>query len=105
MSMHAFARLYTSDLIGNYSRVFDWLGHLIKNDEKHLCLLVMLRPSHIYATHGPRIEIRKIRPVRRCASNFCQNLGEASELTTHAQRVASAVRIQCACRAHTVRTC
>ena len=42
ISMHAFARLFTSDLIANDCRVFDWLGVLNKNDEKHLCLLVML---------------------------------------------------------------
>ena len=60
-----------------------------------------IRPSHTYATHGPRIEKLKIRPVRRCASNFCQNLGEASELTTHAQRVASALGVY---SAHAERT-
>ena len=37
ISMHAFARLFTSDLIANDCRVFDWLGSLNKkNDEKHL---------------------------------------------------------------------
>ena len=45
ISMHAFARLFTSDLIANDCRVFDWLGALNKNDEKHLCLLVMLTTS------------------------------------------------------------
>ena len=45
ISMHAFARLFTSDLIANDCRVFDWLVHLIKNDEEHLCLLVMLTTS------------------------------------------------------------
>ena len=34
--MHAFARLFTSDLIANDCRVFDWLGELIKNDELHV---------------------------------------------------------------------
>ena len=35
MSMHAFARLFTSDLIANDCPVFDWLGALNKkNDEK-----------------------------------------------------------------------
>ena len=33
--MHAFARLFTSDLIANDCRVYDWLGALSKNDEKH----------------------------------------------------------------------
>ena len=47
--------------------------------------------------HDPRIEKLKIRPVHGCASNFCQNLGEASELTTHEQRGASALG---ACSAH-----
>ena len=55
------------------------------------------RPSHTNATHGPRIEKRKIWPVRRCASNFYQNSEEASELTTHAQRVAGALDV---CSAH-----
>ena len=37
ISMHAFARLFTSDSIANDSRVFDWLGALYKkNDEKHM---------------------------------------------------------------------
>ena len=37
ISMHAFARLYTSNLIANDYRVFDRLGALNKkNDEKHL---------------------------------------------------------------------
>ena len=36
MSMHAFARLFTSDLSANDCRVFDWLGALNKNDEKHI---------------------------------------------------------------------
>ena len=36
ISMHAFARLFTSDLIANDCRVFDWLGALNKNDEKHM---------------------------------------------------------------------
>ena len=31
ISMHAFARLFTSDLIANDCRVFDWLGALSKN--------------------------------------------------------------------------
>ena len=34
--MHAFARLFTTDLTVNDCREFDWLGTLIKNDEKHL---------------------------------------------------------------------
>ena len=38
--------------------------------------------------------------MRRCAPNFCQDLGEASELTTNAQRVASALHVY---RAHTER--
>ena len=42
ISMHAFARVFTSYLIVNDCRVFDWLGALNKNDEKHMCLLVML---------------------------------------------------------------
>ena len=37
--------------------------------------------------------MKKIRSVHRCASNFCQNLGEASELATHAQHVASALGV------------
>ena len=45
VSKHAFARLFTSDLIANDCRVYDWLGALSKNDEKHLCLLVMLTMS------------------------------------------------------------
>ena len=31
--------------------------------------------------------------MRRCASNFCQDLRDASELTTNAQRVASALDV------------
>ena len=31
ISMHAFARLFTSDLIANDCHVFDWLGALNKN--------------------------------------------------------------------------
>ena len=42
VSMHACARLFTSDLIANDCRMFDWLGALNKDDEKHLSLLVML---------------------------------------------------------------
>ena len=38
--------------------------------------------------------------MRRCAPNFCQDFGEASELTTNAQRVASALHVY---RAHTER--
>ena len=30
ISMHAFARLFTSELIANECRVFDWLGALNK---------------------------------------------------------------------------
>ena len=46
ISMHAFARLFTSDLIANDCRVHDWLGSPSKkNDEKHMCLLVMLTMS------------------------------------------------------------
>ena len=46
ISMHAFARLFTSDLIANDCHVFECLGALNKkNDEKHLCLLVMLTTS------------------------------------------------------------
>ena len=33
ISMHVFARLFTSALIANDCRVFDWLGAL---DEKHM---------------------------------------------------------------------
>ena len=40
--------------------------------------------------------------MHRCASNFCQDLGESSELTTHTQRVARALGI---CSAHTESTC
>ena len=36
ISMHAFARLFTSDLIANDCRVYDWLGAISKNDEKHV---------------------------------------------------------------------
>ena len=42
VAMHACARLFTSDLIANDCRVFDWLCALNTNDEKHLFLLVML---------------------------------------------------------------
>ena len=42
ISMHAFARLFTSDLIVNDCRVFDWLG---ANDENHLCWFVRLTTS------------------------------------------------------------
>ena len=45
ISMHAFARLFTSDLIANDCRVYDWLGALSKTDEKHMCLLIMLTMS------------------------------------------------------------
>ena len=52
MSMHAFARLSTSDLIANGSRVFDWLGVLNTNDEKHMCLSVMLTtPTTVIDSH------------------------------------------------------
>ena len=44
ISMHAFARLFTSDLIANDCRVFDWLGAL-KKMMKNICLLVMLTTS------------------------------------------------------------
>ena len=44
----------------------------------------------------------KIWSVHRCASNFCQDLGESSELTTHTQRVARALGV---CSAHTESTC
>ena len=40
--------------------------------------------------------------MRRCASNFCQDLREASELTTNALRVASALDVY---SAHTESTC
>ena len=50
--------------------------------------------------HWKSIKKWKIRSVRRCAPNFCQDLGEASELTTNAQRAASALRVY---RAHTER--
>ena len=38
--------------------------------------------------------------MRRCASNLCQNLGDAIELTTHAQRFASALDVY---RAHVLK--
>ena len=38
ISMHAFARLFTSDLIANDCRVFDWLGALNKKMMKNLCV-------------------------------------------------------------------
>ena len=50
--------------------------------------------------HWKSIKKWKIRSVRRCAPNFCQDLGEASELTTNAQRAATALRVY---RAHTER--
>ena len=31
--------------------------------------------------------------MRHCASNLCQDLGDASELTTDAQRVANALNV------------
>ena len=37
----------------------------------------------------------KIRSVRRCVSNFCQDLGEASDLIMNEHRVASALDIYC----------
>ena len=37
VSMHAFSHLFTTDLVANDCRMFDWLGALTKNDEKHLC--------------------------------------------------------------------
>ena len=43
--MHAFARLFTSDLIANDCRVFDWLGAFNKKMMKNICLLVMLTTS------------------------------------------------------------
>ena len=46
--------------------------------------------------HWKFIKKWKLRSVRRCAPNFCQDLGEASELTTNAQRVASALLARCA---------
>ena len=45
ISMHAFARLFTSDLIANDCRVYDWLGALSKKMMKNMCLLVMLTIS------------------------------------------------------------
>ena len=47
-------------------------------------------------THARRtahaLKIKKWK-VRRCMLNFCQDLGEASELAMIAQRVASALRV------------
>ena len=40
----------------------------------------------------------KIRPVRRCSSNFCHTLGEAGELTT---RICSGIDV-CTVRLHSV---
>ena len=42
--MHAFARLFKSDVIANDCRVFDRLGALNKNYE-NICLLVVLTTS------------------------------------------------------------
>ena len=36
--MHAFARLFTSDLIANGCRVFDWLGALSTKMMKNICV-------------------------------------------------------------------
>ena len=38
ISMHAFVRLFTSDLIVNDCRVFDWLGALNKKMMKNICV-------------------------------------------------------------------
>ena len=38
ISMHAFARLFTSDLIVNDCRVFDWLGAFNKKMMKNICV-------------------------------------------------------------------
>ena len=43
------------------------------------------------ATHGPRIENKTNASL--FSLDFCQNVVEASELTTHAQRVASALDV------------
>ena len=45
ISMYAFARVFTSDLIANYCRVFDCLGAFNKKMMKNICLLVMLTTS------------------------------------------------------------
>ena len=41
ISMHAFARLFTSDLIANDCRVYDWLGALSKKMMKNICVCLL----------------------------------------------------------------
>ena len=50
--MHAFSRLFTTDLVANDCRGFDCFGALTKNDEKHLCRpLWTIEPQHTEFTN------------------------------------------------------
>ena len=48
ISMHAFALLFTSDLIANDCCVFDWLGALNKNDVKHVLVSYVNDVNNVY---------------------------------------------------------
>ena len=49
--------------------MFDWLGALIKNDEKHLCLLVMLTAYGV--NHGGVIALGLKRVKTTVHSSSC----------------------------------
>jgi hypothetical protein len=66
--------------------------------------IAKIRMNSLSHIHGRTAGVEKINKtilsVRRCAPNFCHDVGETSELTTNARRVASALRVH---RAHTER--
>ena len=74
ISMHAFARLFTSDLFANDCRVFDRLG-TYKTMMKNICLLVKLTTSttvvdshvmsssHTYANSGEKKSVHTVRLI------------------------------------------
>ena len=66
---------------------------------EHLTYLLKQRAIDLKAQSHQRDARSAHRKMQNmaCASNFCQNLEEASELTTHAQRVSSALDV---CSAH-----
>ena len=54
ISMHAFARLFTSDLIANDCRVFDWLDALNKKPMKKClarCLIKNAEKTSVFVSH------------------------------------------------------
>ena len=57
--MHAFARVFTSDLIANDCRVFDWLGALKKRNITLLC-------THMYTYTCNKADDHTQVPVLNC---------------------------------------